>query len=126
MFHVPETARVDGSAARLPNSGNAGAFLIIGPMGRHLACIATTDISAAGEKWEHVSVSLPDRPAQTPTWDEMDHVKGIFWDPQDAVIQYHPPEAAKINFHVGCLHLWRPLHCGIPLPDHGIIEPGEL
>mgnify|MGYP003989215149 FL=1 len=123
MFQVPESYRVDGSKTGFPNTGNEGAFLILGPLGRHLACIATLDKNDTGEKWEHISITLPVRPGQTPTWAEMDYAKSVFWDPQDIVIQFHPPESTKVNLHEGCLHLWRPLHCPIPLPQYGMVEP---
>ena len=82
--------------------------------GRHLHIIA-----ADGEEtgWEHVSVSLPQRPERTPTWDEMCFVKSLFWDDEAAVMQLHPPASQYVNRHAGCLHLWRPTREPIPLPD---------
>lgn len=61
--------------------------------------------SPMGEgEWEHVSVSLQNR---CPTWDEMCQIKALFWDPEDTVIQLHPPQSEWINNSNFCLHLWR-------------------
>lgn len=65
--------------------------------------------------FEHVSVSRRDR---CPNWDEMCQVKGWFWDPEELVIQYHPPRSAYVNQHKFCLHLWKPVGVEIPLPPH--------
>ncbi len=62
-------------------------------------------IASDGSGWEHVSVSLEKR---CPTWDEMCKVKRAFWEPEDCVVQYHPPESTYVNCHPYCLHLWRP------------------
>jgi len=55
--------------------------------------------------WDHVSVSLKDR---TPTWEEMDYIKRMFFRQDEIAIQYHMPERDHINIHPNCLHLWRP------------------
>lgn len=54
--------------------------------------------------WEHISVSLPDR---CPTWDEMCFLKDLFWEPEDVVVQFHPPKSEYVNLAKYCLHLWR-------------------
>jgi len=64
-----------------------------------------TVIFSDGEGWEHVSVSTPGRP---PNWAEMCHIKDLFWDAEDTVMQFHPARSAYINNHPHCLHLWRP------------------
>jgi hypothetical protein len=73
-------------------------------------------------KWEHVSVSFEDR---TPTWEEMCRVKNMFWLPEEAVVQYHPPESVYVNCHPHCLHLWRPTRHKdkLPLPPSLLIGP---
>ena len=63
--------------------------------------------------WQHVSVSRRDR---CPTWREMDRVKRLFWDDDEAVMQLHVPRTEHVNIHPRCLHLWRPLLVPIPLP----------
>lgn len=55
--------------------------------------------------WEHVSVSLRHR---CPTWDEMCWVKSLFFDEEEAVVQFHPPRSEYVNQHAFCLHLWKP------------------
>lgn len=64
-------------------------------------------------KWEHVSVSLPNR---CPTWEEMCAIKAVFWDDEECVMQLHPPKSEWVNNHPYCLHLWRPLLLTIPRP----------
>jgi hypothetical protein len=73
-------------------------------------------IASAGEeliRWEHVSVSLPKR---CPNWLEMSHIKKVFWDDNETVMQLHVPESEHINCHPYCLHLWRPIDQEIPRP----------
>ena len=70
-------------------------------------------------RWEHVSVSIAAvKPSEKiiPTWRMMAHVKDLFWDPEDVVIQIHPARSSYVNMHPGTLHLWRPLDVEIPLP----------
>jgi hypothetical protein len=64
-------------------------------------------IASDGEGWQHVSVSLQDHPTTPPKWDLMCEVKRLFWEPEDCVVQFHPPESEYVNNHAGCLHLWR-------------------
>lgn len=71
-------------------------------------------IASDGEGWEHVSVSLNKN--RTPTWKQMCIVKDIFWDKEDCVIQYHPPESEYVNNHPYVLHLWRPIGVILPMP----------
>lgn len=88
-----------------------GRFRLPSPVdGRRLLIVAS-----AGDGWDHVSVSRPDR---CPTWDEMEAVKRLFFHPTETAMQLHVPEAQHINAHPHCLHLWRPhLHVGvIPRP----------
>ena len=66
-----------------------------------------------GGGWEHVSVSLSYR---CPTWAEMCHVKSVFWEESECVMQLHPPKEDWINNHPYVLHLWRPTATEIPRP----------
>lgn len=70
-------------------------------------------IASHGGGWEHVSVSLNNR---TPNWKEMCFIKNLFFDPEDCVIQYHPPKSDYINVHDYVLHMWRPIYENIPMP----------
>lgn len=115
-FHVPEKFRL----AVPKSSGQCGVFLItlIGSRKVALRCVASDgeDWIACGlslPAWEHVSISTPLR---CPTWEEMCFVKSLFWDPDDAVMQLHPPQSEWINNHPFCLHLWRPVGVEIPRP----------
>lgn len=68
--------------------------------------------------WEHVSVSLPDR---CPAWEEMCWIKDLFFEPEECVIQFHPPASQYVNNHRYCLHLWRVLGADFPLPPPGTV-----
>ncbi len=46
----------------------------------------------------------------------MAYIKDVFWDPEEIVIQYHPPRSQYVNNHPHVLHMWRPLGFEIPLP----------
>ena len=67
----------------------------------------------SGDGWDHVSVSLKHR---VPTWDEMCFIRDIFFEPEELVVQYHPPESEYVNFCRTVLHLWRPWDDHIRLP----------
>lgn len=75
-------------------------------------------IASKGDGWDHVSVSLPDR---TPTWDQMDRVKRMFFEDHETAMQLHLPPAQHINVHPHCLHLWRPHNAPIPLPPEEMV-----
>lgn len=108
-FHVPEKFRVRvGRKATDERYGNNGAFQLKLKHGQMVNVIASD-----GEGWEHVSVSRDDR---CPTWDEMCQIKAIFWDGEDCVVQYHPPESEYVNNHPFCLHLWRQAGIEMPAP----------
>lgn len=112
-FHVPEPFRVrTGFHASDPSAGNNGAFRLRLEYSHHLFAIASD-----GEGWEHVSVS---HETYTPSWKQMCEVKVLFWDPEDCVLQYHPPASDYVNCHPHCLHLWRPVGQSIARP------PAEL
>jgi hypothetical protein len=70
--------------------------------------------------WEHVSVSL-DGSDKCPSWQEMCAVKALFWEPTECVVQFHPPDAAHINIHPGCLHLWRCVNAEFPTPPQILV-----
>jgi hypothetical protein len=110
MFHVPNKSRVIfGPMASDESEGNNGMFVVRqNQYTKQLAVIASD-----GMGWEHVSVSLPSR---CPTWEEMCFVKGVFWDEEDTVVQYHPAKSEYVNNHSFCLHLWRPTEIKIPVP----------
>lgn len=75
-------------------------------------------IFSDGRGWDHVSVSLKDR---CPSWEDMCHVKDIFFDEEECAVQYHPPKSVYRNVHPFCLHLWRQQDVEIALPPTSFI-----
>lgn len=73
------------------------------------------EMGLPGPPFDHVSVSIPGS-FETPTWEMMCHVKDLFWDDDECVIQYHPPKKDYVNYHKGVLHMWKPLGVDIPMP----------
>lgn len=66
-------------------------------------------IASDGGGWEHVSVSPCNRKRQNcPTWEEMCAIKDMFFEPEECVMQLHPPKSDYVNMHPYCLHLWKP------------------
>ena len=111
MFHVPNQYRIRDPQIPLSSDdteGNNGAFYIPVKTGMTVLTIASDEYD-----WEHVSVSLNNR---CPNWPEMNQIKDIFWDAEDAVFQFHPPKSLYVNQHPNCLHLWRPIGVEIPIP----------
>ena len=97
--------------------GNNGAFEFAPAAGRPYPLRA---IASDGAGWEHVSVSTAVR---VPTWAEMCFIKGVFWDGEDVVIQFHPRELEYVNCHPNCLHLWRPVGVELPAPPSELVGP---
>jgi hypothetical protein len=104
-----------GPMASDSSMGNNGVFAIPGPRGLKLICVASDGLG-----WDHVSVerltgsySISKKP---PYWNEMCFIKDIFWDPEEAVIQYHPRHSKYVNLHPGVLHLWKPQNEALPEP----------
>ena len=113
MFKVPEKYRVkEGMMGSTSSLGNNGYFVIPISQG-----VIAHVIASDGEGWEHVSVHVVEEGEQfTPAWDEMCEVKDLFWDKEDTVIQYHPPESDYVNNHQHVLHMWRPIDQDFPTP----------
>lgn len=86
--------------------------------GARLRCVVSD-----GMGWEHVSVSIRGR---LPTWEEMCHVKRLFWGDEETVIEFHPPRSEYVNFHRGVLHLWRPIGVALPRPPSILVGPREM
>jgi hypothetical protein len=123
-FHVPNRYR----RRRGPMASNAGAFQLPSPIGDRVLIIIAGD----GLGWEHVSIhayNVKRKEAKTPTWEEMCHVKALFWDPEDWVVQYLPAESEYVNNHPHTLHLWRPTAATLPTPPSilvGVKDEGVL
>jgi len=80
--------------------------------------------------WEHVSVSGHKRVKQgskvrtvpyTPSWEEMQGIKDMFFKKSETVIQIHPEESQSASAHDNTLHLWRPVDQVIPLPPQELV-----
>jgi len=83
-----------------PSDGFNGMFKFM-YAGRYIRCVASD-----GGGWQHVSVSI-EHETKTPNWSTMCHVKDLFWEEEQTVVQFHPPRSQYVNHHKGCLHLWR-------------------
>lgn len=98
-----------------------GSFVLRHPSGSYLLVVAHDGVNwkefgFQPPAFEHVSVRLEDSLRRCPTWDEMKWVKEQFWEPEECVIQLHPPASVYVNDHEFVLHLWRPVGIEIPLP----------
>lgn len=107
-FHVPEKYRAPGPAWQYKT--NNGAFML--PPVHRVSKLRIKALAAEGGGWEHVFISCSTR---RPTWEEVRFVKNLFWDLEDAVIQFHLPEselAKKTPLALASnpfgAHLWRP------------------
>jgi len=105
------------------SEGNNGVFQI--KVGEQTLAIC---IASDGAGWEHISVSIitRSRRRRLPNWSEMCKVKGIFWGPEDCVMQLHPPESDYINNAKNVLHLWRPVGEEIPRPPSILVGIKDL
>lgn len=75
--------------------------------------------------WEHLSVSMP---GKTPSWDQMCVMKNIFWNENEACVEYHPKKEEYVNDHEHCLHIWKPTEVELPTPPTilvGFTNPAE-
>ena len=95
------------------NVGDAthGCFVLLSPVDE---CQMYVIASSEGG-WDHVSARriTGKRP---PNWPEMCHVKKLFFEPDEVVVQYHPRESEYVNVHPFVLHLWRPQDVELPTP----------
>lgn len=122
----------DGMMGSDDSWGHYGSFMVRGPCGEALRIVASgaDDDDTLSQGWEHVSVSCRKR---CPNWPEMCFVKGLFWRPDEAVVQFHPPESEYVNNHPFCLHLFRDKRRGHQLPPSilvgfrslGTLEPSR-
>lgn len=124
MLHVSEKYRIKDHPLLKSDAsyGNNGAFKIPCPGDSTLtAFVMVSD----GMGWEHVSVHIVDtaNDSLTPEWEEMCWIKGLFWDEEDCVIQYHPAKSEYVNCHKHTLHLWRPVGQTFPIPPSIMVGP---
>lgn len=96
---MPEEYRVkQGLFSSTESHGANGCFLI--PFESYTFTVLVSD----GEGWDHVSVSLK---GKAPNWKAMSHIKDLFFEEAETVVQFHPKKSEYVNNHPHCLHLWR-------------------
>lgn len=99
--------------------GFNGLFLVTLPEHRDSFKVIASD----GGGWKHVSVSLNNNPSTTPRWDAMCAIKDLFFNEDECVVQFHPAKKDYVNFHKGCLHLWKYLGGEFPTPPSIFVGP---
>lgn len=111
-----------------PKNALYGCFVLIRPRGIKLNVIVsngvdTPTLAPDGSTiiWEHVSVSVASKPPRCPTWEEMEFVRHTFWEPEDTVLQFHPPASQKVDLHQFTLHMWRGIGLNIFLPPQSFV-----
>jgi hypothetical protein len=119
-----EHYRIAVGAYASPEGAPYGVFEAVpGPCGEKLT-VMVADGDDTG--WEHVSVSTRRR---IPNWIEMSWVKDRCWEPEDTVVQFHPPHSRYVNNYSVVLHMWRYVRGEFPAPPDilvGYKELGEL
>lgn len=80
-------------------------------------------VCSDGMGWKHVSVSFGPLNRKTPSWEVMCMVRDLFFEPDEWVVQFHPPRSEYVNHHPGCLHLWRPTEALLPTPMSIMVGP---
>lgn len=116
-MHAPEQFRLrHGPMASDESNGNNGVFFIEHP--NPASSLTFKVICSDGGGWQHVSVSLPKR---CPTWEEMCHIKQLFWSDDECVVQYHPARRDYVNLHPFCLHMWKPADVAMPTPPSWMV-----
>lgn len=111
---IEKYRQTTGIMASAISDGNNGAFNIPYPNNKKTKSQDTLFVFASDNSfWDHVSVAMLGR---YPTWNEMNHVKNLFWDAEETVIQYYPPLSKYINNHRNVLHMWKPQFMTMPLP----------
>jgi hypothetical protein len=96
-------------------------FFVIPISERDIAMVIASSGDLEAMPWEHVSVRIGEKhnkklKERIATWEEMCLVREIFWGDDECVMQLHPPLKDYVNVHPFVLHLWKPLHVGIPQP----------
>jgi len=116
-----EKARVPYSASKAlgSNSGDRAGVFVFKRRGCEVVFVVHDGLWGGDPTgWEHVSFTLKYRgQLVVPTWEWMCWAKELFWGPEEAVMQIHPPSSDYVNTHPTCLHLWRQVGKNPPLPD---------
>lgn len=104
--------------------GMNGAFFIpLDNNHRRVACCVVSDGTEMDVGWEHVSVRIGvqrerggKRRDRIPNWEEMCHVKSLFFTDDECVVQFHPAKKDYVNTHPCVLHLWMKKGAVFPIP----------
>lgn len=117
MKHIKQIAgALKSNLAEIVANRPGGMVYLLNCGGIQLQVIATID-----DGWEHVSVTVAGH-KRCPTWEEMSFIKDFFWMSSEWVMQFHPPDAVKVNEHPYCLHLWRPLDGLMKTPERWMVR----
>ena len=100
---------IEGDFKSTPEDGCNGIFFF------NLLGLKLRAIASDGGGWKHVSVSIVGSHSTLP-WEMMCRVKDLFFEPEDCVVQYHPPKSNYVNNHPGVLHLWMLTDGKMPTP----------
>jgi hypothetical protein len=91
------------------DSYDSNGYFLIPFKSEYLLCL----ISDSGG-WDHVNISLPHR---TPNWDEIEHVRDMFFDAADTVVIFSPPRLFPFTSNPYHIHLWRKQGHRFELPN---------
>lgn len=108
----------EGAYAPTDADGNQGRFVFLCPGTGRILLVVSSD----RRDWAEAGPLLK-QPTKAPAWPEMAWVKDLFWGPEETVMQLHVPAVDHINYHVGCLHLWKPIGVEIPRPPGATVAP---
>lgn len=117
-----EPHRISTTPPWLSKEGDRFGMFVIRDGRTQIKAIVCDASDPDSEGWEHVSVSVSYMNTnrkiihRTPTWDEMCMVKRMFFEPEECVLQFHPPESEYVNVHKHCLHLWLNIYHPFKVP----------
>lgn len=115
LSHVERFRIQKGPFATEPEA-DSGTLLLPTQWGTTLECHYDRGLGAA---WERVAVLCRKKKGdiRTPTWEEMQLAKEVFWQPKESVVQLHVPDYAKLHLNPHVLWLWRAKGQYMPRPS---------
>lgn len=116
ITHLNPYRLTSGPLASTVMNGINGVFIVPCPLRRFRLCCLSSDQLG----WEHVSVSVVAKDGfkvnRVPSYEELMHVRDLFWKPEEWVVQYFPAKEEHVNVHPYTLHLWRTPAQAMPTP----------
>jgi hypothetical protein len=103
-------------------AGMNGFFVIPLEEGKKTFALVISGVGIEEYPWDHVSVRIGfskyhgKLAERIPTWEEMCIIKGLFFEPEECAVQFHPPDEDYINQNPFVLNLWRPINFRFPMP----------